>query len=89
MKHAFRDLRIAIPPMLRDLEAVVGWPAKAVDMLAARVRVAGVALPGGDLDAFGIPEMIGGVDDFAGLVDEATTSALIHASAFVMTTLGD
>lgn len=89
MKHAFRDLRIAIPPMLRDLEAVVGWPAKAVDMLAARVRVAGVALPGGDLDAFGIPEMIGGVDDFAGLVDEATTSALIHASAFIMTTLGD
>lgn len=89
MKHAFRDLGIAIPPALRDLDAVVGWPAKSVDMLAARVRMAGVALPGGDLDAFGIPDLISSVDDFAGMVDEATVSALIHASAFILTSAGN
>lgn len=89
MKNAFRDLGIAIPPALRDLDAVVGWPAKAVDMLAARVRMAGVALPGGDLDRFGIPDLISSVDDFAGMVDEATVSALIHASAFILTTAGN
>lgn len=89
MKNLFKDLGIAIPPNLRNLDVVMGWPAKAVDMLASRVRMSGFVLPGGNLDAFGIPDIVGGVDDFAGLVDESTTSALIHATAFILTTKGD
>ena len=89
MKNLFKDLGIAIPPNLRNLEVVMGWPAKTVDMLASRVRMSGFVLPGGDLDGFGIPDMVSGTGDFAGLVDEATTSALIHATAFILTTPGD
>lgn len=89
MKNLFRDLGIAIPPNLRNLDVVMGWPAKSVDALASRIRMSGVVLPRGNLDAFGIPDLINGVDDFAGLVDEGTMSALIHASAFILTTTGD
>lgn len=32
-----RDLGIAIPPHLRDLEAAIGWPAMAVDVLGERL----------------------------------------------------
>lgn len=34
--NEIRDLDISIPPQLKDVDAVVGWPAKAVDALSAR-----------------------------------------------------
>lgn len=34
--NEIRDLDISIPPQLRDVDSVVGWPAKAVDALSAR-----------------------------------------------------
>ena len=36
-KNALRDLGISIPPMLKTVKTVVGWPKKTVDMLANRV----------------------------------------------------
>ena len=36
-KNKLHDLGISIPPMLKTVETVVGWPKKAVDMLANRV----------------------------------------------------
>lgn len=54
--QAVRDLGIAIPPHLRNLEAAIGWPAMAVDVLNERLRHDGWIVPGGrDL---GIAEMV-------------------------------
>lgn len=41
MHRAARDLGIAVPPSLRELEQVCGWPAKAVDSLAVRSQFDG------------------------------------------------
>lgn len=45
-RQAVRDLGIAIPPHLRDLEAAIGWPAMAVDVLNERIRQEGWMVPG-------------------------------------------
>jgi hypothetical protein len=37
---------ISIPPQMRDLESVVGWPAKACDALSARLHLGGFVMPG-------------------------------------------
>lgn len=88
MKNTFRDLGIAIPPHLRNLDVVTGWPAKAVDALARRVRIDGLALPGADTADFRLDELAEEVELFA-LADEATTAALIHGCAFILTRAGD
>ncbi len=87
-KAALKDLGIAIPPQLRTVESVVGWPSKAVDSLSRRTV----------LDGFTSPEVA--VEDL-GLVDlmrdnrmdaeaaQAHTSTLIHSVSFVSTTSGD
>lgn len=87
MQNAFRDLGIAIPPNLRNLEIAMGWPAKAVDQLANRLRLEGFVLPGADGDPFGVDEAWT-ANRMASLVPQATTSALIHGAAFVLTTPG-
>lgn len=52
-----RDLGIAIPPHLRNLEAVIGWPGMAVDVLNERLRHDGWVMPGQQGDA-GIGEIV-------------------------------
>ncbi|MBW3663564.1 MAG: phage portal protein [Actinobacteria bacterium] len=51
-----RDLGIAIPPHLRDLEAAIGWPAMAVDVLGERLVHDGWIVPGGE--DLGLDEII-------------------------------
>lgn len=41
-----RDLGIAIPPSLRDLKTVVGWPGTAVDAVEERLDIDGWTIPG-------------------------------------------
>lgn len=88
LKNAFRDLGIAIPPHLRNLEVAMGWPAKAVDQLARRVHLNGFVLPDGDVADFGIPELWTD-NQLASLAPQGTVSSLIHATSFLMTTRGD
>ena len=40
-KNVLKSLEIAIPPKLKNVETVVGWPQKAVDSLAVRSRFDG------------------------------------------------
>lgn len=40
-KHRARELGISIPPHMRDLDAIVGWPAMAVDVLEERLDFEG------------------------------------------------
>ena len=84
-KNKLDDLGISIPPTLKDVETAVGWPAKAVDALAARSIFDGFTF-GGEEDA----ELSRILDenDFAEQYQEAVTSELITSPAFVTVTKG-
>lgn len=88
MRNLFRDLNIAIPPQLRNLEVAMGWPAKAVDLLARRVKLEGFVLPDSKVDDWGIP----GIWD-ANRMDveapQAIVSSLINPPAYLSVSLGD
>lgn len=87
-KNALRDLGISIPPQLRTMEAVLGWPAKAVGVLAARCNFDGFVMPGQDQDPFDLAGMF--VDnDMDVELPQALTSSLIHAASFLTITPGD
>ena len=85
-KNKRDDLGLAIPPPLKDVETAVGWPAKAVDALAARSVFDGFTF-GGQEDA----ELSRILDenDFYEEYQEAVTSELITSPAFVTVTKGE
>jgi len=56
-KARIKDLGIAIPPHLRTLEAVVGWPGTVVDVLEERLDHNGWVVPN-RLDDMGISELV-------------------------------
>lgn len=88
MHNLFRDLGIAIPPQLRNIEVAMGWPAKAVNQLAQRVRLNGFVIPGSDVESWGIPQMWR-ENHMETEFSAGVKSALIHSPAFIATTLGD
>lgn len=55
-KMRVKDLGIAIPPHLRTIETVVGWPGTVVDVLEERLEHNGWIVPGAQ-DDLGISEM--------------------------------
>jgi hypothetical protein len=84
-KVSLKDLNISIPPRLRSIETVCGWPAKAVDTLAARSRFDGYTFAGeieSDLAAI-LRE-----NDFKNLYSQTTKSALINSCSFVTVSAG-
>jgi len=87
-RYALRDLNIAIPPKFRNFEAVLGWPAKAVDVLSRRCNLEGFVIPGMGSDDLGISELW-----LSNNMDVESTmahdSAMIHSCAFICTILGD
>lgn len=86
-KNAVRDLGIAMPPSMRRVAVVLGWSAKAVDILNDRCHIDGWTAPGA-------PE-VEGLDALAeaNMLDveapQVGTSSLIHATAFLIATQGD
>lgn len=87
-RNTLKDLGIAIPPSLRDLDAVLGWPAKAVDKLAERTHLDKFVLPGRKVSEFGLDELW--LDNRLDIeAPQAHISALLHSCAFLWTTLGD
>jgi hypothetical protein len=87
-KNALQDLGISTPPAFRNVATVLGWPAKAVDVLNRRCRLEGFALPGSDPDAFGIGE-VWRANRLDLEAPQAGVSSLIHAVAWLITTRGD
>jgi hypothetical protein len=53
-----RDLGISIPPQLRNIETVVGWPGTVVDVLEERLDLEGFSLPESDVDDYGINDIV-------------------------------
>ncbi len=86
--NVLKDLEIAIPPHLTDLELVLGWPAKAVDALARRCKLDGFVVPGMEDDPFGIKEMWRANDMHIEL-PQTLTSSLVHSCSFLTVTQGD
>ncbi|WP_342800981.1 phage portal protein [Nocardia sp. No.11] len=88
-KNVLRSLGVAIPPEIAEkTETVVGWPEKAVEGLAHRIRHDGFVIPGESAEDMGINDMWS-----ANRMDleapQAQISAFIHACAFLATTQGD
>lgn len=86
-KRALRQVGSVIPPQYYRLGIVLGWSAKAVDMLARRCNLDGIVWPDGDLGDLGLTELWDG-NLLDSTFNQAETSGLIHAVAFLLTTRG-
>lgn len=87
-KNLLKDLEIAIPPHLTDLDLVLGWPAKAVDVLARRCKLEQFTFPSVDVDPLGVRELW--VDnDMDVELPQTLSSSLVHSCAFMSVTKGD
>lgn len=86
-KKLLRKLPPSSPPYLRHLALVLGWPAKAVESLHRRTSFEGFALPGGDLDALGLNDILAAndYDTEAGLGE---LDALVQSCTFEIVTRG-
>lgn len=87
-KNAVRDLGISTPPNFGRIATVLGWSAKAVDILNRRCNLDGFVIPGMDVDDLGMADLWSDnqLDTEAGM---AGVSSLIHATAFLIVTQGD
>lgn len=87
-KHAPKQMPPTVPPYLRTLGMVLGWPSKAVEALARRARLVDFALPGGDLAQFGLDAIL---EDNAYVAEarEAGISSLEHSVSWLITSRGD
>lgn len=87
-KQIVQQLGISIPPSMRSIETVIGWPSKAVDALERRIDLEGFVLPGADWSDFGLDELW--ADNRLELESsQAHTSALKLAVSFVAVLAGD
>ncbi len=87
-RHAVKRVGTIIPPQYYRLGIVLGWSAKAVDILARRCNLDGFVWPDGDLGALGYRDVFE-ANDFGTESDSAIISSLIHGPAFLINTLGD
>lgn len=83
-----KDLGIAVPPSMRNLEVVLGWPEKAVRALAARNIWDGFVAPGTDDDPFALDDLLE-ANRFDLELPQAIVSTYKHSCSFISTTVGD
>lgn len=83
-----KDLGISIPPQLKNIGSVLGWPAKTVDVLADRLKFEGFVAPGEEDDPFDLNDLVD-ANDFKEAFAQTVSSALIHSCAFLTITQGD
>lgn len=86
-KHAVRQVGSIIPPTYYQTAVVLGWPAKAVDLLARRTNLDGFVWAGGDIASLGLAEVL---RDNALLseLNQGFTSSLLHSVSFLVATRG-
>lgn len=87
-KRAIRQIGSVIPPQYYRLGVVLGWSAKAVDVLARRCNLDGFIWPQGDLTDIGGAE-VWEQNHLGAEVSSALISSLIHGVSFLVTTKGD
>lgn len=87
-KNAVQDLGISTPPNFRRIATVLGWSAKAVDILNRRCRLEAFDVPGLSVADLGWDDLWR-ANRLSSEAPQAGVSSLIHAAAFLVTTLGD
>jgi len=87
-KNLLRDLGISIPPQLKTVETVLGWPAKAVGALVSRCNFDGFVLPGSEQDPFDLGGLLAD-NNMDVELPQAFTSSKIHSTSFLTVTPGD
>ncbi len=86
-KQKLVDLGIAIPPHLTDIDLVLGWPAKAVDVLARRCKLERFFIPGTDEDPLGVQDLWR-ANDMEIELPQSITASLLHSCSFMTATPG-
>ncbi len=87
-KRAIRQVGTIVPPQYYKLGIVLGWSAKAVDILARRCNLDTFVWPDGDLDSLGFGTVYE-TNHFGTEVSSASISSLIHGTSFLVNTKGD
>lgn len=87
-RYVLRDLAISIPPKFRTFDAVLGWPAKAVDSLSRRCNLDGFVIAGQTSQDLGV-DVLWDANNMDIEASMAHDSAFIHSCAFICTILGD
>ena len=87
-KRAIRQVGTIIPPQYYRLGIVLGWSAKAVDILARRCNLDTFVWPGGDLGSLGFREAWEG-NHLGTEISSGIISSLIHGTSFLVNTRGD
>lgn len=87
-KRAIRQVGTIIPPQYYKLGIVLGWSAKAVDILARRCNLDGFVWPDGDLESLGYSEVFE-ANDLGSEFSSALISSLIHGISYLVNTRGD
>jgi hypothetical protein len=87
-KRALRDVGTIIPPQYYRLGIVLGWSAKAVDILARRCNLDGFVWPDGDLAGLGYRKLEQ-ANHLTAEVSSAAISSLIYGTSFLVNTTGD
>lgn len=84
-KNRLKDFGISIPDTLRDVDTVIGWPAKAVNSLASRSRFDGFTFADGDS-----PDLRDIVkrNKLKMVYKQAATSELISSCSFLTVSAG-
>lgn len=86
--QAFKNMGVAIPPHLEEFATVIGWPAKAIQVVSARLHLEGFLLPGEHHENSLMAEVM----ESNNLDSEASQfhdSAMHYGCAFVSVTQGD
>lgn len=87
-KRAIRQVGSVIPPQYYSLGIVLGWSAKAVDILARRCNLDAFVWPDGSLEDIGGDE-VWEANHLNSEVSSALISSLIHGVSFLINTQGD
>jgi hypothetical protein len=86
-KRAIRQIGTVVPPHYYRLGIVLGWSAKAVDILARRCNLDGFVWPDGDLESVGVDDVIES-NYLDAEVSSGLISSLIHGVSFLVVTKG-
>lgn len=87
-RNELHDIGYSLPPIAKDIDIVVGWPEKAVEGLANRVRLDGV-LPDEGTELSATVDHLLEDNDLAQMAQSVHTDAFVHSCSFVAVLAGD
>jgi len=87
-KRAAQQVGSVIPSQYYRTAGVLGWAAKAVDMLGRRCNLDGMVWPDGDLDSLGYREVRDG-NHLRSRINSGLNASLVQGVSFLVNTRGD